>query len=318
MGTEERLWSETPERIPEGRPCLIVRPQDGGGHVGQELPDVVRYLRENAVRPVVLRARGAGEGGARAHEALEAGGRFLVSVGGDGIAREVVAAIMESPVANEVTLSVLSAGSDCDFVKTFGLPPDTAIAVPRLLTGTEYPVDVVRVTCAARGGGTRVTHFAGLAEVGLWGVATRRAGRLPAKLGRGRAFAAFWWTMATFRVPEMTVTADGRSYRGRAHGVVLGNTQQARGGIRVSPRSFPGDGVLDVLVMRGPRSDQYTLLPKMFMGEQLPNPGIVELRARERVEVDGSRPLWIQADSEPIGLTPAVFEVLPQALRLKV
>ena len=318
MGTDERLWSETPERIPEGRPCLIVRPRDGGGRVGRELPDVVRYLRDSAVRPVVVKARGAGEGGARAREALEAGGRFLVSVGGDGLAREVVAAIMESPVANEVTLSVLSAGSDCDFVKTFGLPPDTAIAVPRLLTGTEYPVDVVRVTCAAHGGGTRVTHFAGLAEVGLWGVATRRAGRLPARLGRSRSFAAFWWTMATFRVPEMTVTADGRSYRGRAHGVVLGNTQQARGGIRVSPRSFPGDGVLDVLVMRGPRSDQYTLLPRMFMGEQLPNPGIVELRARERVEVDGSRPQWIQADSEPIGLTPAVFEVLPQALRLKV
>ena len=96
--------------------------------------------------------------------------------------------------------------------------------------------------------------------------------------------------MATFRVPDLTVTADDRSYHGRAHEVVLGNTQQARGGIRVSPRSFPGDGVLDVLVMRGPRSDHYTLLPKMFMGEQLPNPGIVELRARERVEIDGSRP----------------------------
>jgi diacylglycerol kinase family enzyme len=116
----------------------------------------------------------------------------------------------------------------------------------------------------------------------------------------------------------MTVTADGRSHHGRAHEVIVGNTQQVRGGIRISPRSFPGDGVVDVLVMRGPRSDHYTLLPKMFMGEQLPNPGIVELRARERVEIDGSRPQWIQADGESIGLTPAVFEVLPQALRLKV
>jgi diacylglycerol kinase family enzyme len=137
VGTEERLWSGTPGRIPEGRPCLIVRPRDGGGRVGRELPEVVRYLRDNAVRPVVVEARGVGEGGARAREALEAGGRVLVSVGGDGLAREVVAAIMGSPAANEVTLSVLSAGSDCDFVKTFGLPPDAATAVPRLLTGAE-------------------------------------------------------------------------------------------------------------------------------------------------------------------------------------
>jgi diacylglycerol kinase (ATP) len=318
VGTEERLSARTPDRIPEGRPCLIVRPQDGGGGVARELPVVVGYLRENAVRPVVLEAGRRGDGEARAREALEAGARYLVSVGGDGLAREVVAAIMGSPFAAEAALSVVAAGSGCDFVKTFGLPPDAETSAPRLLTGAEQPIDVIRVTCAQPGGGTRVTHFAGLAEVGLWGVATRRAARLPRWLGRTRAFAAFWWTMATFRVPELTVAADDRSYRGRAHEVVLGNTQQARGGIRVSPRSFPGDGVLDVLVMRGPRSDHYTLLPKMFMGEQLPNPGIVELRARERVEVAASRPVWIQADTEPLGLTPAVFEVLPGALRLKV
>ena len=318
MGTEERLGSATPDRIPEGRPCLIVRPRDGGGRVGRELPEVVRYLRDNAVRPVVVEAPRAGEGGVRAREAVEAGGRYLVSVGGDGLAREVVAAVMESPFAGEVALSVLSAGSDCDFVKTFGLPPDAATAAPRLLTGREYPIDVVRVTCTAPGGGTRVTHFAGLAEVGLWGTATRRAAHLPAWLGRVRPFAAFWWTMGTFRVPEMTVTADERVYRGPAHEVVVGNTQMARSGIRISPRSFPGDGVVDVLVMRGPRSDHYRLLPKMFLGEQVPNPGIVELRAQKRVEIESSRPAWIQADTEPIGLTPAVFEVLPEALRLVV
>jgi len=119
-------------------------------------------------------------------------------------------------------------------------------------------------------------------------------------------------------VPDLRVAADGREYRGRAHQVMLGNTQHAHGGIAISPRSFPGDGVLDVLVMRGSRSDHYTLLPKMFWGEQLPNPGIVELRARDRVEIDGSRPVWIQADGEPLGRTPAVFEVLPEALRLRV
>jgi diacylglycerol kinase family enzyme len=124
--------------------------------------------------------------------------------------------------------------------------------------------------------------------------------------------------MATFRVPELRVTADGREFRGRAHEVIVGNTQHAHGGIAISPRSFPGDGIVDVLVMRGPRSDQYTLLPKMFWGEQLPNPGIVESRAHERIEIDGSRPVWVQADTEPLGTTPAMFEVLPEALRLKV
>jgi diacylglycerol kinase family enzyme len=318
VGTDEQLSSRTPKEIPEGRPCLIVRPADGGGAVGRQLDDVVGFLRANAARPVVVEARRRGEGSVRAGELLDAGARFLVSVGGDALAREVVAGIMEHPACGEATMSVLGAGSDCDFVKTFGLPPDAASAAPRLLTGAEYPIDVLRVTCATPDGGTRVTHFAGLAEVGLGAAATRRAARLPGWLGRGRYFVSFWWTMATFRVPELRVRADEREYRGRAHEVIVGNTQHAHGGIAISPRSFPGDGVADVLVMRGPRSDHYTLLPKMFWGEQLPNPGVVELRARERVEVDGTRRVWVQADGEPLGTTPAVFEVLPQALRLKV
>jgi diacylglycerol kinase family enzyme len=266
----------------------------------------------------VVEAPRAGDGTRRAGEALAAGERYLVSVGGDALAREVVAAIVEHPAGPEATLSVLGAGSECDFVKTFGLPPDAATAAPRLLTGVPYPIDVVRVTCGGPRGASRVTHFAGLAEVGLGGLATRRATRFPGWMGRAGYFASFWWTLATFRVPELRVSADGREYRGRAHQVILGNTQHAHGGIAISPRSFPGDGVLDVLVMRGPRSDHYTLLPKMFWGEQLPDPGIVELRARDRVEIDGSRPVWIQADGTPLGRTPAVFEILPEALRLRV
>jgi diacylglycerol kinase (ATP) len=318
VGTEERATGKPSEALPDGPPTLIVRPSDGRGRVGRALPEVVRFLRANDVDPRVVEAPRRGDGTRRAGEALAAGDRYLVSVGADALAREVVAAIMEHHAGPETTLSVLAAGSECDFVKTFGLPPDAASAAPRLLTGVPYPIDVIRVTCSGRHGGSRVTYFAGLAEVGLGGLATRRAARLPSWMGRAGYFVSFWWTMASFRVPDLRVAADGREYRGRAHQVMLGNTQHAHGGIAISPRSFPGDGVLDVLVMRGSRSDHYTLLPKMFWGEQLPNPGIVELRARERVEIGGSRPVWIQADGEPLGRTPAVFEVLPEALRLRV
>jgi diacylglycerol kinase family enzyme len=34
--------------------------------------------------------------------------------------------------------------------------------------------------------------------------------------------------------------------------------------------------------------------------------------------VEASRPLWVQADGEILGTTPATFEVVPQAIRLKI
>ena len=43
------------------------------------------------------------------------------------------------------------------------------------------------------------------------------------------------------------------------HEVVVGNCQWSRHGLRVSPRSFPGDGFLDLLIMTGPKSQAFTV-----------------------------------------------------------
>jgi len=297
---------------------LIVRPGDGRGRVGRELDEIVDFLRSQDVDPVVVFAARSGEGTRRAAAAIASGERFLVAVGGDALAREVVEAIIESGSAGLVTLSVLAAGSGCDFVRTFGLPPDARSAAPRLLTGVSYPIDAVRVRCRDEAGGERTTHFAGLARVGFGGLAQRRAGRLPAWLGRAGYFTAFWSSVATFRPVDIRIVADDREYRGPAHDIVVGNTQHALDGIPVSPRSFPGDGVLDVLVMRGPTSDQFRLLPKMMWGEQVPSPGVVEFRVRTSLRVESRKPLWVEADTEPLGRTPAEFDLLPHALLLKV
>jgi diacylglycerol kinase family enzyme len=123
--------------------------------------------------------------------------------------------------------------------------------------------------------------------------------------------------MAATRPQDVEVLVDRKEWRGRAWNVVVGNCQFAGGGIRVSPRSFPGDGVLDVLVHHGPKSEAFTLLPRMYTGEQVPNPHIRELRGR-RVRISADRPLPVVADGEVLGTTPATFQVLPEALTLKI
>ena len=99
--------------------------------------------------------------------------------------------------------------------------------------------------------------------------------------------------------------------------MVVGNGRFGTGGFRVSPRSFPGDGVLEVLVHHGPKSQAFTSLPKSHHGEQVPSPHIAELRGN-RVRVVTDPALRVAVDGLAIGRTPAVFEVLPRALRLKV
>jgi diacylglycerol kinase (ATP) len=98
---------------------------------------------------------------------------------------------------------------------------------------------------------------------------------------------------------------------------VVANCRFYGGGMQISPRSEPDDGALDVLVMVGPKSDAFTMLPKIYRGTHLPHRNIVELRAG-RVRIETDPPFQIEADGETLGTTPATFEVIRNAIRVKV
>jgi diacylglycerol kinase family enzyme len=88
--------------------------------------------------------------------------------------------------------------------------------------------------------------------------------------------------------------------------------------MKVSPRSYPGDGVLDVLVFKGPKSDSFTLLPKLYRGEHLPHDHIEEFRVKQTLTIEADRPLPIEADGEVLGSTRATVDVVPHAIRMKL
>jgi diacylglycerol kinase family enzyme len=142
--------------------------------------------------------------------------------------------------------------------------------------------------------------------------------RFPARWGNARRFLAFWGSYATYRTPDLRIGVDAKERDARAWGVIVGNGQFA-GGLRVSPRSFPGDGVVDALVFTGPKSDAYTLLPRIYRhGDHVPDPNILELRARIRVAIDADRALPVVADGILLGSTPVSVQVVPQPILLKL
>jgi diacylglycerol kinase family enzyme len=99
--------------------------------------------------------------------------------------------------------------------------------------------------------------------------------------------------------------------------VVVANCQFFGGGMRVAPRAIPSDGLLDVLVFTGPKTETAKTARKMFKGEHVPHKSIGEYLVT-RLMVDSDRAILVEADGEVIGTTPATFEVYPEALALKV
>jgi YegS/Rv2252/BmrU family lipid kinase len=306
---------------PFGTLAVIANPHAGAGRVGRELEAVERGLADRGLEHSLQVTSRPGDATRLAAAAMDEGFRFLVAVGGDGTVQEVVngmfrdgRTIMEEPV-----LGVVPAHSGCDLVKSFGLPGDVDAACGHLLGDNTYPFDVVKVTYAGEGGERVDRYSVNLAEVGFGAAATLRTDGLPSWMGRVRGFVGFWSAFVRMRPRGVHVEADRTVYDGKAFNVIVGNAQFASGGLRLSPRSFPGDGVLDVSVFTGPRSDAYTLLPRIYRhGDHIPDPHIHEMKAKIRVSIDGDRPLPIVADGEHLGTTPATFQIVPRSILLKL
>jgi diacylglycerol kinase (ATP) len=116
---------------PYGELTVIVNPHAGRRRVGEEIPELERTLRARGLPYRLLRTEGPGDATRFATEALEAGGRFVVAVGGDGTVHEVVNGMLDDegkPIVPDAVLGVVAAGSGCDFVRTFGLPGDATRA----------------------------------------------------------------------------------------------------------------------------------------------------------------------------------------------
>ena len=306
---------------PFGALAVIANPNAGRGRVGRELSALERGLTTRGLDYSLQVTEGPGHATLLAAAAMDAGRRFLVAVGGDGTVQEVVNGMFRDghPIVDEPVLGVVPAHSGCDLVKSFGLPGDVDSACGHLVGDNTYPFDVVKVMFITPGGDREIRYSVNLAEVGFGAAFARRIERLPAWTGGARPFLAFWSTFVRTRVRDVSIEADRGSYQGPAFNVIVGNAQFAAGGLRLSPRSFPGDGVLDVLIFKGPRSDAYTLLPRIYRhGDHIPDPHIKEMRAKIRVSVDADRPLPIVADGGPMGTTPATFQMIPRSILLKL
>ena len=297
----------------------MANPTAGKGAVGRHLPEIRRALTERGLSHRVYHTTGPGDATAATREAMLAGETFIVAVGGDGTVHEVVNGMFEDgrPISPQPILGVIAAGSGSDFIKTFGLPGDVSRACGHLAGENVFAIDVGKVTFTDHDGKQAVRYFPNIAEVGLGAAVVARAARLPRSFGRSRYFFGFWLSLPRFRRFEATIEAGSKTFRGGAYNVVVANCQFYGGGMRISPKSWPSDGLFDVLVMTGPKSDSFTTLPKVYRGEHLPHPNMQELKART-VKVEADRPLPVEADGEILGTSPAVFEIVPKAIRVKI
>jgi diacylglycerol kinase (ATP) len=298
---------------------LIANPRAGNGTVGKMLPEIGAALDGKGLEWDVVETDGPGSATTLARAALAEGRRFLCAVGGDGTVHEVVNGMYEgtTPINPTAVLAAIGAGSGCDFVRTFGLDRKPEIIARHLAGPTYMPIDLGLARCTGPDGEPVERLFANIAEVGYGAEVVRRAARYPRWFGRLRYLFGAYGSIRAMQRPEMTVTVEHTEVTVPLVELVVANCQFFGGGMKVAPRALPDDGRFNVQLFTGQRSQVFVLTQKIYRGEHLPHPQISEYQS-PTVRVDGPTRLLVEADGEVLGTTPVEFEILPQALRLKI
>jgi diacylglycerol kinase family enzyme len=310
----------SPTTSPFGTLAVLVDAAAGNGAVAGQVDAVERALAARGLAYRLHVATRPADLTRLSRAALDDGYRFLAAVGDDASVQDVVNGMFRDgrPIVDDAVLGLVGANSTCDLALSFGLPRDVEQAIAHLTGASTYPFDLMKIAVTGRDGERTVRYAHNVAEIGFHAAATVASGG-PGRGRNLRRFLGFWRAYAGSRRQTITVGTDRKTVELDAWSVVIGNGQFTDDGIRLSPRSFPGDGVLDALVFTGPRSDAYRMLPRIFRhGDHVPDPNIKELRAKLQIAIDAPRAMPVVADGRLLGTTPVAFQVVPQQILLKV
>jgi diacylglycerol kinase (ATP) len=303
--------------VPSRDAVFLVNPAAANGSTGRRWPEIAHQAAGVGLEGDALISEYRGHLGALAREAALGGAGLLVVVGGDGSLHEVVNGL--EGLAEAPPVALIPRGTGGDFVRTFGIPDGVAAAAQIALTGETRSVDLGRVTYRAWDGHEASALFANVASAGMSGAIAQRANDTSKRLGARASY--LWATFAVFAgwsaVPTQ-LTVDGESRSGAMFDVVVANGRFFGGGMKMCPDALPGDGLLDVVTIGDvTKRDLVLTMPKIYRGTHLPHPKAEALRGRI-VTVETEEPVPVELDGEQPGTTPARFEVLPGALRLRV
>jgi YegS/Rv2252/BmrU family lipid kinase len=294
---------------------MIVNPASSAGRTARQWPEIAKRAKAHGLELEVRLTEQRGHATELAREAAERNVPLVLAIGGDGTVSEVANGLVGAATTE---LAIVQRGSGCDIMRTFGIPKDADRALEIAAKAPARTIDLGRVEYAGRDGATESRHFINIASAGLTGVAADRVNRSGKPLGATVAFG--WAAVATFvgyRNSRFRVQIDDELIDQVCNNAIVANCRYFAGGMKILPDADPADGLFDVLVWGDvSKLDLALNLHKLYRGTHTGHPKATIRRAR-RVTVIPDSALPIEVDGEQPGLTPATFEIVPSALRLR-
>ncbi len=300
---------------------MIVNPRSGRGLTESRWARLRGGLTDGLGELDSAFTTGPRDASAIARREAEAGRRLIVAMGGDGTISEVACGILCAGARTE--LGIIPRGTGGDFRRTLELPEDVAEAGRRIRDGAPRPIDAGRVTYRGHDGQTETRHFVNVASFGFSSAVARRANQSSKRFGGKIAFlAATVGALISYDNTDVWIRADGGDkQQRRVLLAALGNGRFFGGGMKICPEAELDDGAFDLVTVGDlSRMEVMGNVGRLFNGTHLELDDVHSARVKrlEVEAVDGDLRIPVELDGETPGHLPAIFEILPRALHVRI
>jgi YegS/Rv2252/BmrU family lipid kinase len=285
------------------RALVVVNQQARQGHERQDA--IKKHLRELGV-DVLEAARRESETLAQLVLRHRQHVDLVILGGGDG----TLNAAVEGLVKAQLPLGILPLGTANDLARTLKLPMELREACGVIAAGHTQRIDLGQVNGK---------HFFNVASLGLSVAITRRLTKEHKKAWGVLAYLRTAMQMSYRARPfRAEIRAEGEVYHVKSIQIAVGNGRHYGGGMTISENATIDDHHLDLYSLEIDHWWQIIwLLPRLRSGTLSGSKFARTIRSTS-FEIVTKRKRRINTDGEITGVTPATFQVVPQALEVFV
>ena len=306
---------------------FILNPVAGAGRLQKSWPAMRETLLAAGVTFEEHWTEAPGAASRLAQEAIQAGHRHLVGVGGDGTNNEIINGIYGQQVApaTEITYALLPFGTGNDWVRTHGIPHDLTKWIHMLKASRSILHDLGWVdyySGDSLGEPQKLRrYFANVAGLGYDAHIVQVAEGY--RFSQRNKLLYLWLVLRElwgFQPPKLALAFNGEKIVQHFYTINIGICKYSGGGMQLVSHANPKSGSLALTLIRNfPKWRVIVDTPKLFTG-RLEKHRYTRMAHTDGLEVRaaGEEALMVEADGELLGQGPLKFGVLSAAVRVVV
>ena len=309
-------------------PLVIVNPKSAAGSTQSRWANNASDLRAHFGAFSVAFTKKQGDGIELAKRGIASGRKFIIACGGDGTINEVANGILET--GEDVELGIFPSGTGGDFRRTLGMPSTAREVAKALREGVTKTIDVGKVTFLNHTDEQVSRYFLNVSSFGLSASINERVKStnlfkwLPGNTLSGKSNFAFSTLQEVLETEFITVRVkidDNDEKTLNTINFCVANARFFGGGMKIAPDAKINDGFFDVINIGDIKTAKIILnVYKLYNGSHLSLKEVKSTLAKkiEVKPIDKNQIIFIETDGELPGKLPAVYEIVPNALKIRV